>query len=502
MLPADNYRRKLMLLPNNYTYLLNLTNYGYQPQFVRNTLQLSQGHRLDSLNSLPNYAEIAMLAGLPATDWSWTPLVADFDLDGYRDVIITNGFPRDITDHDFGDYNAASSRFFPIDKILPKIPSVKLRNEAFRARPLESGMPTFDRVSEEWGIDVTSFSNGAAYADLDNDGDLDYIVNNIDDLVHVYQNNEYSNGQVAGKNSIVIEARSGLASEQFFGSEVIVVAGDQRQTAYWHPHRGYLSSHGNSLHFGLGQADQIDSVLVRWSGQETWEYFGPVSSRERLAIQPGQGKRIVRGASGKMSQRLLVEVNSPDYTHEERDFIDFNVQPLLLRKLSQQGPGLAVTDYNQDGLEDIYVSGSFEREGAFFMGTDAGLRFVGNSPFLEGYSAVPEELGSLFFDADGDGDEDLYIVVGSYEYPIDNHDYRDRFYRNDDGRFTLQSSALIDLPEFSGSCVRAADYDLDGDLDLFVCARVEPHQYPKPVASYLLRNESDATTIKFVVDQR
>lgn len=499
MLPADNYRRKMMLLANNYNYLLNLERYGYQSQFVRNTLQVSQGKRIDTLTDLPNYAELAMQAGIPATDWSWTPLVADFNLDGYRDVIITNGFPRDITDHDFGDYSIATDRFFSTEQILPKIPSVKLYNEAFQANPTANGIPTYERVSTAWGIDVTSFSNGAAYADLDGDGDLDYIVNNIDDPAHIYRNNTR---ELSGdSHSFQLSPAKGLPSQQFFGSEVMISSNGNRQFAYWHPHRGYLSSHSNTLVFGLGNNNQVDSLLVRWIGQNNWEYFGGQAADTQITISPGGGTMLADWTPWQKRQNtLLTALEGPNFIHAERDYIDFNVQPMLLRKLSQQGPGVAVTDWNQDGVEDLYVSGSFEKAGTFLQGDAVSLDFIDAGSIIDSSNLNKEELGVLFFDADGDGDEDLYIVAGSYEFTLEKGDFHDQLYQNNNGKFEAVDG-LDGLPAFSGSCVRAADYDLDGDLDLFVGARVMPHVYPLPVNSYLLRNESANGQLSFVIDQ-
>ncbi len=491
MLPADNHRRKMMLGANNYSYYLNLKRYGYHPQFTRNTLQLSQGKRTDELNDLPLYADVAMQAGLPATDWSWTPLVADFDLDGMKDVVVTNGFPRDITDHDFGDYNAANSRFFSMKDMLPKIPSVKIPNVAFRAREISGGIPFYDDVSRSWGIEVSSFSNGAAYADLDGDGDLDYVVNNIDDPAHLYRNNTISAGKPTAPGFLKISVASGTPPAKFWGSEVAVRQGGAAQFFYWHPHRGYLSSNGQDLTVAVGESA---SVSVRWPGSKDWKNQGTFSAGTTAVLTPGAGS--VEAAALRNEATPLVALPSPNFTHEERDFVDFNVQPMLLRKVSQQGPALAVTDWNADGIDDVYVSGSYEREGIFMEGTGTGFRQV-PSLISSPTDNKQEELGSLFFDADGDGDDDLYVVSGSNELTLEQGDYHDRLYRNDGGSFVEVPAALAGHPVASGSTVRAADYDLDGDLDLFIGNRVTPHAYPKPVQSYLLRNESVGGKIRF-----
>lgn len=502
MLPADNYRRKLMLPANNYHNFVNNARFGYYPQYGRNTLQLSQGLRPDG-SRLPLYAEVAMSAGLPATDWSWTPLVADFDLDGYRDVIITNGFPRDITDHDFGDYQVAATRYQSPGEMLTHIPSVKLRNEAFLARPQPDGFPRYERVTADWGIDVTSFSNGAAYADLDGDGDLDYVVNNLDDPAHLYRNNHRA---AAGDKSTAaylrLVASEQLTDEEWFGTRVEIRHNDRSQYAYWHPHRGYLSSHGPALTFGLGRDAGPVEVIVHWPGEEAARHYGPFAPNTTVDLSTQTAKPETTLDQPLAAAPLWSRAVGPD--QEERDYIDFNVQPMLLRKLSQQGPQLAVADLNGDGYDDLYQSGSYERAGRFYDGkalADYRSSITSAEERIEGYDPQPEELGSLFFDADGDGDQDLYVVAGSYEKTLSEGDYRDRFFRNDGGRFTRDTGAIAALPDFSGKVVITADYDGDGDSDLLVGGRLVPHVYPLPQPSYLLRNESKAGQIRFVIDE-
>ena len=489
MLPEDNLRRKTMMPANNYTYLLNLERYGYQPQFTRNTLQVSAGLRIDSLEGLPAYSEVALQAGIPATDWSWSPLVADFDLDGNKDLIITNGFPRDITDKDFMDYHGVNARFFSVERILTKIPSVKLLNYAFRQSPQEGGIPQFEDVTSEWGISTPTFSNGGAYADLDQDGDLDYVVNNIDDAAHIYRNNRLtadSSGRV-----VRVTLPEELTDVNAWGTELAYGTDTGRQTLYFHPHRGYLSSQGRDLLFVWHPGADL---RVKWKNG-TEEVFGPFPTAGPVSIVPGEGKHAVN--DGATAERLLETLPSPQYVHEEQDYTDFNVQPMLLRKLTQQGPGMAVTDWNRDGYDDLYVAGSYGKPGRWLEGTAEGFR-VAASRFSQEPPTETEELGCVFFDADGDGDEDLYTVSGSYEFPMEDGDYEDRLYRNDGGNFVEVADWSEVIPSFSGSCVRAADYDGDGDIDLFVGARVHPHQYPRPVASRLLRNETRDGKIRFV----
>lgn len=496
MLPADNYRRKTMLGPNNYTSFINNRRYGYQQQYVRNTLQLSQGEHPEA-KGLPLYSETAMLAGIHATDWSWTPLVADFDQDGYRDVIITNGFPRDITDRDFIDYSTEVSRLVSDEKLRQQIPKVKLHNQAFHSRGTEDGQVQFEPVTTAWGITEESFSNGAAYADLDGDGDLDYIVNNLEDPAHVYRNRT-AEREGEDHHFLRIDLRGSASNPRALGARILVYTdADRLQTYYQSPYRGYLSSHESIAHFGIGAATAADSVVVYWPDGRRTSLANVTADQTLVLEQPTTGAQVTPWRPPSVASPLVASVPIQEIVQEERDYIDFNVQPMLLRKLSQAGPRIAVADLNGDGLDDFYLPGSFDRAGRFFLQTESG-DFAEAELFDETYSSAPEEIGSLFFDADGDGDPDLYLVTGSYEFKLADSDYGDRLFRNDGGRFTLATDALAEVPAFSGSCVRAEDFDADGDLDLFVGGRVDPHAYPRPVSSYLLQNESTDGQLRFV----
>jgi hypothetical protein len=492
MLPEDNYRKKVLMGANNYHVYINNDTYKYTYEYVRNTLQLNQGNKPGT--NEPVFSEISLLANIAQTDWSWSPLIVDFDHDGNRDLLITNGFPKDVTDRDFISFRAQSSSVASKQYLLSQIPEVRIKNYAFR----NNGDLTFTKVTDEWGFSQPSFSNGAAFGDLDNDGDLDYVVNNINDQAFVYRNNLIEK-KVPNSNYLRIVFKGSEKNKMGLGAFLKLELSDGQKQVYEHTiYRGYLSSIENAAHFGLGSNAAVKKITIIWPGGKH-QILENVEANQTLTVD-------IKNASASKetdvtAETILTEVTDSlnvTYVHQEPDYIDFNVQKLLPHKLSQYAPAVSMGDINGDGLTDVFTGGSRQNQGVFFVQNNKG-NFDQREllPKLNQGSKEQEDMGTLLFDADGDNDLDLYIASGGSEKEGNNIAYQDRLYvNNGKGNFSLEQEAL---PQFtiSSSCVKAADFDKDGDLDLFVGGRVEPDKYPKPVTSYILRNDSKSGEPKF-----
>ena len=487
MRPEDNLRQKLIIPPTGYDkYQLSL-KLNYSPQFTRNTLQLNRGNN--------QFSEIAFLSGVSSTDWSWSPLLADYDNDGDRDLFVTNGFLRDIGNMDFIAYqNIYNTPIGTIqaktDRKLSAIKSLEgaaLRNYVFE----NDGNLRFKDQSVRWGIDKLSYSHGAIYADLDKDGDLDIVTNDMNGPAQVYRNN--SNKQQR-KNYLRIEFNGKPGNLNGIGARVKIFTIFGIQIAENFQCRGFESSIEPVMHFGLDTLNKVDSLIVYWP-DGTYQRLADITVNQTLTIKQSENLDSPYHTPNNLNPWLnaLDEKSGAKYIHTENDYVDFKRQPLLPQVHSRNGPGIAVADVNGDGLEDFYIGGARNDYGALFIQNKNGF-FINQKPGgslnLNSASLESDQMGVLFFDADNDQDQDLYIATGGSELDINADGYRDHLFINDGkGNFNEDQDA-VPLIKQSGSSVVAADYDQDGDLDLFVAGRVAPGRYPTSPKSSLLQNNS------------
>lgn len=477
MLPEDNHRQKLLFAPDNYEKVEVNIRSGFYYQYMRNMLHLNNGNG--------TFSEIGQLAGVANTDWSWAPLFADYDNDGWKDLFVTNGFLRDYTNMDFlkymGDY-LQDKQVMRNDllELVKQIPSSNVVNYIFK----NNGNLGFTDVSDKWGIRSPSNSNGAAYADLDNDGDLDLVVNNINQPAFIYRNETSSK-----PNNFYLEIKLEGSSQnsQGLGAKIFLYSKNKQQYLEQMPTRGYQSSVSPILHFGLGNEGNIDSLRIIWQ-----------TGKQQLLInvKPNQVLTLTEKNATSTYQLpkplnpLFEETKPPfDYTHHANTINDFKRQPLLINPLSFSGPCLIKGDVNGDGLEDVYAGGGSGQAGSIYIQTKNG-KFVKRNEASFDADKLSEDADAVFFDANNDGFNDLYVVSGGYHnYAPDDVLLQDRLYINDGkGNFTKVSNALPEM-HVSKSCVRVTDINNDGHPDLFVGGRVIPGRYPETPQSFLLIND-------------
>ena len=484
MQPDNNLRKKTVMSDAGYIVYVNDLRYGYQHQYTRNMVQLNNGDG--------TFSEVGQLLGLHQTEWSWSPLWADFDNDGDLDLAVTNGFPRDITDRDFSNFRQEVGPYATPEYLVNAIPSVKVPNYVFR----NEGDLRFTDVSDDWNFTQPSFSNGAAFADFDNDGDLDYLVNNINDEPFLYKNTLYDGAPHESepqRHYLRVKLEGPKTNPYGLGTKITLTDASGRTQTYEHRlSRGYISSVDPTAHFGLDTVDQIRRIEVRWANGGT-EVRENVAADQVLTFKAGEAQATNSPTLQLFNSNQLLkaanEQRAVSYRQPNYDFIDFNVQRTIPHKFSQNSPALAVGDVNGDGLEDFVVGSYANAQPQLFTQRNDGTFAQTALP-----KANPENVdaGLLLFDADNDGDLDLYAGTGGFAYHANQADphYRDRLYRNDGrGNFTEETDAL-DMTPTSTSVVRAHDFDGDGDLDLFVGGRVEPHRYPYAPPSQLLRNDN------------
>ncbi|AYB29177.1 VCBS repeat-containing protein [Chryseolinea soli] len=481
MLPADAVQRKKMAGPANPNTFEAMTRAGYHPQYMRNMLQVNLGK--DESNT-PVFAEIGQQAGVHSTDWSWAPLFADFDQDGWQDLFITNGYLRDITDMDFIIHNnqtATKSTPLETDRSMREgaknMPSIKKNNYLFK----NTGANSFEDKSAMWLGTNESLSNGAALGDLDLDGDLDIVVNNINAPAFIMRNT------IQNAHFLKIKLSGSQGNTKGLGSTLTLYTNGQLQRQHMSVTRGYQSSVDYTLHFGLGEHAVIDSLEIIWPDGRS-QVMRNLKANQTLTLKYTEsGTGTFRNES--TIQPLLQRADSSSHLkHIDREkfYMDYDVEPLLPHKLSQQGPCLAVADVNKDGLDDFFVGGSYQFAGNLFLQHTDGT-FTGK-PVPSAKDKNEEDTGAAFFDADQDGDDDLYIVSGSNEHYDNSPFFQDRLMLNDGKGNYRSDTTRLPAMRHSGSCVVPFDFDKDGDLDIFRAGRLISLEFPKSGVSYLLRN--------------
>lgn len=476
MLPEDNRRQKLLAGFDNYEeFNLNLRN-GFYYQYMRNMLQINNGNG--------TFSEIGQLSGISNTDWSWAPLFADYDNDGYKDLFVTNGYLRDFTNLDVMKYN--ENYFKNIDgeikkdhilDMLKNMPSSNVKNYFYK----NNGNLKFINKTIDWGINTPSNSNGAVYSDLDNDGGLDLVINNINKPAFIYQNNgDAKNHYLKIKLEGIGQNTSGL------GAKITLFTNGKQQYLEQMPSRGYLSSVSSILHFGVGQDTEIDSVKIVWLSGST-KVISKIKADQILLLK--EKDAIANSEPSQLQSTLFKEVASPVIYAQKRNMLnDFKRQPLMVNPLSFSGPCMTKGDVNNDGLEDLYIGGERNQPGSLFVQLKNGKYTSYQQPFEQDKQS--EDTDAVFFDANGDGFQDLYVVSGGYHFFAPGELLlQDRLYINDGkGNFV---KSINSLPEMRGSksCATVADFNGDGFPDIFVGGRVIPARYPEVPQSYLLIND-------------
>ncbi|MBR9773543.1 MAG: VCBS repeat-containing protein [Cytophagales bacterium] len=483
MLPEEDIRQKLLYGPENYEQYALMVMKGFYHQNMRNMLHINQGTGL--------FSEIGQLAGMSNTDWSWAAFFTDFDNDGWKDLFVSNGYYRDYTNRDFlkykGDYyfsKARANEKADTLHLVTSMSSTPIHDYLFKN---ENGI-NFKEVSEDWGLSDPNFSNGAAYADLNNDGALDLVINHLNDYAGIYANILKPKKNKGNYLRLMLKG-DGLNSSGI-GAKVKVYVNGMQQYLEQQPTRGFQSSVSHVLHLGLGMAEIIDSLRITWpGGKEQW--VRNVNANQILVLKEKDAKKQ-SDKKNKPRPSVFTKIVSPiPYLHEEAGFNDFKRQPLLSHMLSPTGPVIAKGDVNNNGFTDVFVGGTSEKPGKLYFQVSTGQ-------FLESQGLdLSEEIGTatsdaLFFDANGDGLVDLYLVKGGYhDFERDSPELADQLYINQGaGNFKKEEDALPNIKN-SGSVVKAVDFDKDGDLDLFIGGRVIPGQYPKPASSQILINDGN-----------
>ncbi len=472
MSAEDHSRGKQNMPSMNTSGFWWIVKSGYHYQYMSNILNLNNGNGY--------FSDIAQFSGISKSDWSWAPLIADFDGDGYKDVLITNGIKREIANQDFGNFLDSEQdavNDMSLEQVLDRMPSEKLQNYVFK----NNGDLSFTKVSTSWGFDKALNSNGVAYADLDNDGDLDVVMNNLEDEASIYQNHTTS-------NFLNIELIGSEANLNAIGAKVRVITDKAVQCQEMFLSRGYQSSVSPILNFGIGEETLIRRVEVIWPDGKI-SVDENIKANQTVTFHHKQSKSDIEASRPTFStnfQRINPEALGLRYRHGENDFNDFTRQVLLPQKQSQKGPAFAQADINNDGLIDLFLGGALNQPAELYLQNLDGKFAQLKQPVFQ-RDKVYEDIGAHFFDADNDNDLDLYVTSGGYELDEGNPLLQDRLYIND-GQGNFSRSDKLPRMISNTKAVQSFDYDADGDLDLFIGGNVVPGKYPLPSASYVLEN--------------
>jgi hypothetical protein len=490
MLPETNERKKTSFSLMNYERYESERAMGYEPEFMRNMLQLNNGNGIKGDTGIPFFSEIGRLSGIQATDWSWSVLLADFNNDGWKDIHITNGIGRDFINADFLEFSANVFKSMSdkkdqqkeIRKKLASLKNVNLPNYLY----LNNHDLTFTDDAENGGINEPSMSNGAAYADLDNDGDLDLVVNNINKPAFVFINTTNQKDKPPATHFLSLQLKGDSLNRQGFGSKIYLYNNGNVQMQEQNPVRGYFSSVDQQLIFGLEKFDHADSLIVIWPDGKK-QSLKNVKADTSLVLScknAGLNTRV----SGTAPSFLFLDITGLSgllYKHQDNPFNDYTLQRLLPQKYSQLGPFITTGDINNDGKTDFFIGRAFNFSGKIFT-QEAGQIFTSKN--ITDSIKLEEDLDCILFDADKDGDSDLLVTSGDMQFEENSIYYKPRLYiNNGKGNFTLRPEAIPDSVRTIAGCVCAGDYDGDGYADLFIGGRVST-KYPLSPKSFLLHN--------------